>query len=158
MRLKLFATKGLFGSRRVHRMQTCVSTGPTLMHRNSYNPQSEGPAKNRPRVFMFCKPPTLFKGTSLGTLNRKTKNIVGIEYEYEDPGRYIPIIFLPYSWGSRNRIGIYLPGSLYSYSIPTIFLGVPCLGFPVKSLQCEISGSGVGDRLLRRDVRNLLCF
>ena len=34
--------------------------------------------------------------------------------EYKDPGRYIPIIFLLYSWGSR--------------------FGVPGLGFPVKSL------------------------
>ena len=29
---------------------------------------------------------------------------------------------------SGNIMGIYLPGSLYSYDIPTIFVGFPVLG------------------------------
>ena len=31
---------------------------------------------------------------------RNPKNIAGTTKEYTDPGRYIPIIFLLYSWGS----------------------------------------------------------
>ena len=35
---------------------------------------------------------------------------------------------------SRNNIGIYLPWSLYSQGLPSIFLGVPASGVPFYSL------------------------
>ena len=50
--------------------------------------------------------PTM-KGTLLGTPNR-------------EPQEY-----------SRNIMGIYLPGSVYSIICSYHILGVPCLGFPV---------------------------
>ena len=57
-----------------------------------------------------CQPSYLCnKVTLLGTQNREPQE---------------------YSW---NIIGIYLPGSLYSV-IFLYVLGVPCLGFPIKSL------------------------
>ena len=39
------------------------------------------------------------KGTLLGTPNREPQEHRNIT-EYKDPGGYIPIIFLLYSWGS----------------------------------------------------------
>ena len=60
------------------------------------------------------------KGISLGTPNR-------------EPQEY-----------SRKIIGIYLPGSLYSYYI----LGVPCVGFPTKSLNWYVFRvQGLGFRI-----------
>ena len=57
-----------------------------------------------------------------------TKTFDCINAPYWEPQEY-----------SRNIIGIYLPGSLYSliYSSSHI-LGVPCLGFPIKSFDCEV--------------------
>ena len=40
------------------------------------------------------------KGTLLGTPNREPQEYSRNIMEYEDPGRYIPIIYLLYSWGS----------------------------------------------------------
>ena len=40
------------------------------------------------------------KGTLLGTPNREPQEYNRNIMEYKDPGRYIPIIFLLYSWGS----------------------------------------------------------
>ena len=40
------------------------------------------------------------KGTLLGTPNREPQEYSRNIMEYEDPGRYIPIIYLPYSWCS----------------------------------------------------------
>ena len=59
------------------------------------------------------------KGLSWGPQTGNPKNVVGMEYQ--DPGRCIPTIFLPLA-------GIFL---LYSYYI----IGVPCLGFPLQSLE-----------------------
>ena len=42
----------------------------------------------------------LSKGTLLGTPNREPQEYNRNIMEYKDPGRYIPIIFLLYSWGS----------------------------------------------------------
>ena len=40
------------------------------------------------------------KGTLVGTPNREPQEYSRNIIEYEDPDRYIPIIFLLYSWGS----------------------------------------------------------
>ena len=42
----------------------------------------------------------MYKGTLLGTPNREPQEYSRNLLEYKDPGRYIPIIFLLYSWGS----------------------------------------------------------
>ena len=41
-----------------------------------------------------------YKGTLLGTPNREPQDYNRSVIEVKDPGRYIPIIFLLYSWGS----------------------------------------------------------
>ena len=99
----------------------------------------------------------------MGTPNREPQEYSRNIREYKNPGRYIPIVFLRYSWGSPPGPGgafwgvlggvlVGAPGGvvrvwggvgalvgiflLYSCDI----LGVPCLGFPVKSLQyCGVS-------------------
>ena len=40
------------------------------------------------------------KWTLLGTPNREPQEYTRNIMEYKDPGRYIPIIYLLYSWGS----------------------------------------------------------
>ena len=57
------------------------------------------------------------KGTKLGTPKLgNPKNIAGIEEEHEDPGGYMPTIFLLYYWGSLlwgshvSRFDQYIPG------------------------------------------------
>ena len=40
------------------------------------------------------------KGTLLGTPNREPQEYGRNIMEYEDPGRYIPIIYLLHSWSS----------------------------------------------------------
>ena len=40
------------------------------------------------------------EGTLLGTPNREPQEYSRNIMEYKDPGRYIPIIYLLYSWGS----------------------------------------------------------
>ena len=57
---------------------------------------------------------SLFKGTLLGAPNKEPQEYNRNIIEYNDPGKYLPIIFLLYVWGS--------------------LLGVHCLGFSVKSL------------------------
>ena len=42
----------------------------------------------------------LSKGTLLGTPNREPQEYSRNIMECKDPGRYIPIIYLLYSWGS----------------------------------------------------------
>ena len=44
---------------------------------------------------------SLTKGILLGTPNREPQEYSRNIMEYKDPGRYIPIIYLLYSWGSR---------------------------------------------------------
>ena len=41
-----------------------------------------------------------FKGTLLGTPNREPQEDSRNIMEYKEPGKYIPIIYLLYSWGS----------------------------------------------------------
>ena len=42
----------------------------------------------------------VFKRVLMGTPNGEPQESSRNKIEYEDPGRYIPSIFLPYSWGS----------------------------------------------------------
>ena len=51
-------------------------------------------------LFMFSMH-KVSKGTLLGTPNREPLEYSRNIMEYKDPGRYIPIIYLLYSWGSR---------------------------------------------------------
>ena len=52
------------------------------------------------------------KGTLLGTPNREPQEYSRNIMEYKDPGRYIPIIYLLYSWGSlfgvSSRVPLYV--------------------------------------------------
>ena len=50
-----------------------------------------------------------FKGTLMGTTNREPQAYSRNFMEYMDPGRYIPIIFLLYSWGSLFGVPIRVP-------------------------------------------------
>ena len=50
-----------------------------------------------------------YKGTLLGTPNREPQEYSRNMMEYKDPGRYIPIIFLLYSWGSRFGVPSRVP-------------------------------------------------
>ena len=56
--------------------------------------QGDPPAKR------FLKDATVCKGTLLGTPNGEPQEYSRNIMEYKDPGRYIPIIYLLYSWGS----------------------------------------------------------
>ena len=49
------------------------------------------------------------KGTLLGTPNREPQEYSKNIMEYKDPGRYIPIIYLLYSWGSRFGVPSRVP-------------------------------------------------
>ena len=51
----------------------------------------------------------LNKGTLLGTPNREPQEYGRNIMEYKDPGRYIPIIYLLYSWGSRFGVPSRVP-------------------------------------------------
>ena len=58
---------------------------------------------------------------------------------------------------SRNMIGKYLPGFLYSYSyVPTIFLGFPMWGLYPESLYARawLSGDPILRKIKKRDQRN----
>ena len=50
-----------------------------------------------------------YKGTLLGTPNREPQEYSRNIMEYKDPGRYIPIIYLLYSWGSRFGVPSRVP-------------------------------------------------
>ena len=52
---------------------------------------------------------TKYKGTVLGTPNREPQEYSRNIIEYKDPGRYIPIIYLLYSWGSRFGVPSRVP-------------------------------------------------
>ena len=49
------------------------------------------------------------EGTLLGTPNREPQEYSRNIMEYKDLGRYIPIIYLLYSWGSRFGVPIRVP-------------------------------------------------
>ena len=49
------------------------------------------------------------KGTLLGTPNREPQEYCRYIIEYKDPGKYIPIIYLLYSWGSRFGVPSRIP-------------------------------------------------
>ena len=59
----------------------------------------------------------LFKGTLLGTPNRELQEYSRNIVEYKDPGRYIPIIYLLYSWGSRFGVPSRVPLLLLALSL-----------------------------------------
>ena len=48
-------------------------------------------------------------GTLLGTPNREPQEYSRNIMESKGPGRYIPIIFLPYSWGSLFAVPSKVP-------------------------------------------------
>ena len=50
-----------------------------------------------------------YKGTLLGTPNREPQEYSRNIMEYKDPGRYIPIIYLLYSWGSQLGVPSRVP-------------------------------------------------
>ena len=50
-----------------------------------------------------------YKGTLLGSPNREPQEYSRNIMEYKDPGRYIPIIYLLYSWGSRFGVPSRVP-------------------------------------------------
>ena len=51
----------------------------------------------------------MVKGTLLGTPNREPQEYSRNLMEYKDPGRYIPIKYLLYSWGSRFGVPSRVP-------------------------------------------------
>ena len=51
----------------------------------------------------------ILKGTVLGTPTREPQEYSRNIMEYNDPGRYIPIIYLLYSWGSRFGVPSRVP-------------------------------------------------
>ena len=57
----------------------------------------------------------------MGTPNRVPQEYSRNIVEYKDPGRYIPIIFLLYSWGSLFGVPIKVP--LFSGSESRIRIG-----------------------------------
>ena len=70
------------------------------------------------------------KGTLLGTPNREPQEYSRNIMEYKDPGRYIPIIYLLYSWGSLFGVPSRVPlMSVSSSALPTPLPGG--LGFRV---------------------------
>ena len=73
---------------------------------------------------VFCK------GNVMGTPNREPQEYSRNIMEDKDPGRYIPIMFLLYSWSSLFGVPIKVPlfWGAYSYYVPTIFLGFPVWG------------------------------
>ena len=59
--------------------------------------------------------------------------------EYQDPGRYIPIIYLLYSWGSRFGVPSRVPLSQVQLNKTT------AADFPADfGARCEAPGLGVG--------------
>ena len=65
-------------------------------------------AANLPKPYLY----PYIKGTLMGTPNREPQEHSRNIMEYKDPGRYIPIIYLLYSWGSLfgvpSRVPLYI--------------------------------------------------
>ena len=55
--------------------------------------------------------------------------------EYKDPGRYIPIIYLLYSWGSQFGVPSRVPLEMGSWRIPGPHLFYASLGLGLRRLQ-----------------------
>ena len=68
------------------------------------------------------------KGTLLGTPNMELQEYSRNIMEYKDPGRYIPIIYLLYSWGSRFGV----PNRVPSFEWPFVV---------------SLKASGIGSRI-----------
>ena len=51
----------------------------------------------------------IFKGTLLGTPNREPQEYSRNIMVYKEPGKYIPIIYLLYSWGSQFGVPSRVP-------------------------------------------------
>ena len=71
--------------------------------------------------------PNYPKGTLLGTPNREPQEYSRNIMEYKDPARYIPIIYLLYSWGSLFGVSSRVP--LY-----------PVLGFSFRAWELRCLG------------------
>ena len=54
-------------------------------------------------------PRCILKGTLMGSPNREPQEYSRNKTEHKDPGRYIPIMFLLYSWGSLSGVPIKVP-------------------------------------------------
>ena len=52
---------------------------------------------------------TVYTGTLLGTPNREPQEYSRNIMVHKDPGRYIPIIYLLYSWGSQFGVPSRVP-------------------------------------------------
>ena len=68
-------------------------------------------------------PPEDIKGILLGTPNREPQEYSRNIMEYKDPGRYIPITYLLYSWGSLcgvpSRVPLDMCREVYCGFLPT---------------------------------------
>ena len=91
-------------------------------------PGSILPSPNR--IFTSDAMGASHKGTLLGTPNREPQEYSRNIMEYKDPGWYIPIIYLLYSWGSRFGVPSRVPLSqasqqelLNAFAIPLCSLG-----------------------------------
>ena len=60
-------------------------------------------------IGMDCRQQTVYKGTLMGIPNREPQEYSRNIKEHKDPGRYIPIIYLLYSWGSRFGVPSRVP-------------------------------------------------
>ena len=58
------------------------------------------------------KEKNVLKGTLMGTPNKESQEYGRNKIEYKDPGRYILIIFLLYSWGSLFGVSSKVPSVL----------------------------------------------
>ena len=63
------------------------------------------------------------KGTLLGTPNWEPQEYSRNIMEYQDPGRYIPIIYLLYSWGSQFGVPSRVPLYNKDCSVSGVYVG-----------------------------------
>ena len=73
------------------------------------------------RLKRDCKKHVL-TGTLLGTPNKELQEYSRNMREYKDPGRYIPIIVLLYSWGSLFGVSSKVPSVLGGQGDPGLRL------------------------------------
>ena len=75
------------------------------------------------------------KGTLLGTPNREPQEYSRNIIEYKDPGRYIPIIYLLYSWASRFGVPSRVPLYKQLLSPMNLYVGYAQAWFGALPLQ-----------------------
>ena len=95
------------------------------------------PAGNQDNVACGAWAFAPYKGTLLGTPNWEPQKYSRNIMEYEDPGRYIPIIYLLFSWGSQFGVPSRVP---LPYTLDPRKVRVCVLGVDV-----EVSRIGVRD-------------